>query len=164
MKETLKERLSRREFLNSIWKYLGVLAILEALVISFSMMRARTVAGTQRSKLYKSAGKLADLAPGTMVPFRSGRFFLLRLDDGGLLALSMVCSHMGCTINWDASEKVFKCPCHASVFDKLGNVVKSPASRALNYHKVIIENGEIMVDLENFITKKEFDPSVVTYV
>ncbi len=160
----MKDRLSRREFLNSAWKILGIVAVLEAVVLSFSMMRTRSSGGSGEKKLMKAAGNLADLPPGTVMSFRSGRFFLVRLDDGGLLALSMVCSHMGCTVNWDASEKVFKCPCHASSFDRLGNVIKSPAARALNYHKVIVENGRIMVDLNRFIVRKEFDPSVVTYV
>ena len=164
MKEKLKERLSRREFLNSLWKYLGILALLEAIVLSFSLMRSRSAGKGSESVLMKSAGNISDVPPGTVMPFRSGRFFLIRLSDGGLMAISMVCSHLGCTVNWDTSEKVFKCPCHASSFDRLGNVIKSPATRGLNYHKVIVENGKIKVDLGHFITRKEFDPSVVTYV
>ena len=161
MKEKIKNILTRREFLNSLWKYLGILAILEGVILSFSMMRSRSSA-VKESNLYKSAGKLADIPRGSVMPFRSARFFLVRRDDGGLMAISMVCSHLGCTVNWDASEQLFKCPCHASVYDSLGNVVKSPATKALNYHRVIVENGEVLVDLGNFIVRKEFDPSVVT--
>jgi cytochrome b6-f complex iron-sulfur subunit len=97
------------------------------------------------------------------MPFRTGRFFLIRLDDGGLMAISMICSHLGCTVNWDASEDIFKCPCHSSSFDRLGNVIKSPASKALNYHKVIVRDGMIMVDMENLMVKQKFEPGVVTY-
>lgn len=163
MKEKIRDILSRREFLNSIWKYLGALAVIEGIFLSFSMMRSKSTGKTE-SMLFKSAGSLSDIPPGTVMPFRSGRFYLIRLDDGGFMAVSMVCSHLGCTVNWDASQQVFKCPCHASSFDKLGNVIKSPATKGLNYHKVIIRNGEVMVDPGNFIVRQKFDPSVLTYV
>lgn len=154
---------SRREFLKSSWKFLGLLAIIEGVIVSFSFMRARHSKGVAEKKNLKVAGSLSLVPPGTVMPFHSGRFYLVRLDDGGLMAISMVCTHLGCTVNWDSTEKTFKCPCHSSVFDSLGNVIKSPAGRALNYHRVVVDNGQVLVDLDNFIVKKRFDPSVVTY-
>ena len=56
----------------------------------------------------------------------------MRLDDGGLLALSCKCTHLGCTVPWVEKEKKFLCPCHASAFDITGNVINSPAARALD--------------------------------
>jgi arsenite oxidase small subunit len=37
--------------------------------------------------------------------------------DGDIVAYSILCTHMGCPVNYDATEQVFKCPCHYSVFD-----------------------------------------------
>lgn len=37
--------------------------------------------------------------------------------DGDIVAYSTLCTHMGCPVNYDAAEQVFKCPCHYSVFD-----------------------------------------------
>jgi cytochrome b6-f complex iron-sulfur subunit len=159
-----KYTLSRRSFLKSTWKYLGIVALLEAVVVSFSMMKTRSSGTTLDQKNLKVIGSLSEIPPGTLIPFRSGHFFLLRLDNGGLMAISMTCSHLGCTVNWDATENIFKCPCHSSSFDRMGNVIKSPAAKALNYHRVIVENGTIMVDLDNLMVRQKFDPSVVTYV
>jgi cytochrome b6-f complex iron-sulfur subunit len=164
MTELHENKESRREFLNSIWKYLGLIAMLEAVVISLTMMRSRTSKGNERKGGMKPIASLANVPPGSVIPFRSGRFYLIRLEDGGLMAISMICTHLGCVVNWDMIDNVFKCPCHASSFDKLGNVIKSPATRALNYHRVRVENGQVLVDLENFLVRKKFDPSVVTYI
>ena len=158
-----KNMLNRRDFLKSIWKYLGILALLEAIVISFSMVRSRASRSVQERRNLKKVGKLSDIPPGTIMPFRSGGFYLIRLDDGGLMAVSMICSHLGCTVNWDASEDVFKCPCHSSSFDRLGNVIKSPATKALNYHKVLLQDGIIMVDTDNVMVRQKFEPGVITY-
>jgi cytochrome b6-f complex iron-sulfur subunit len=158
-----KNIMNRRAFLRSLWKYLGIVALLEAVVISFSMVRSRTSRTGHEVRRLKEVGKLSDIPPGTIMPFRTGRFYLIRLDDGGLMAISMICSHLGCTVNWDASENVFKCPCHSSIFDKLGNVVKSPATKALNYHKVLLKDGNILVDTENVMVKQKFEPGLITY-
>jgi arsenite oxidase small subunit len=37
--------------------------------------------------------------------------------DADIVAYSNLCTHMGCPVNYDASERVFKCPCHFSLFD-----------------------------------------------
>lgn len=155
--------MSRRAFFRSVWKYLGIVAVLEAIVVSFSLLRTRSSGAGREQRNLKAVGKVSDIPPGTMIPFRTGRFFLVRLEDGGLMAISMICSHLGCTVNWDAAEQVFKCPCHSSSFDRYGDVIKSPASKALNYHKVLIKEDKILVDLENIMVKQKFDPTVITY-
>ncbi len=37
--------------------------------------------------------------------------------DGDIVAHSILCTHMGCPVFYDAAAKTFKCPCHYSVFD-----------------------------------------------
>ena len=155
--------LNRRAFLKTIWKYLGLVALIEAIVISFSLMRSKSTRAQMEARNLKTVGNLSDIPPGTIMPFRSGRFYLIRLDDGGLMAVSMICSHLGCTVNWDAADKVFKCPCHASSFDKWGNVIKSPATKSLNYHRVLVRDEMVFVDMENIIVKQKFEPGVLTY-
>ncbi len=164
MKENEKNTGSRRNFLKSAWKYLGAIAIAEGLLVSFTFFRSRKTGGNVAGSNLRPVAGLSDIPPGTIMPFRSGLFYLVRLEDGGLMAVSMVCSHLGCTVNWDAAEKVFKCPCHSSSFDRLGNVIKSPATSALNYYRVTVDKGQVLVDLGNAIVKNKFDPSVVTYV
>ncbi|GGY72201.1 arsenate reductase (azurin) small subunit [Marinobacter zhanjiangensis] len=37
--------------------------------------------------------------------------------DGDIVAYSVLCTHMGCPVNYSTEERTFKCPCHFSVFD-----------------------------------------------
>lgn len=37
--------------------------------------------------------------------------------DGDLVAYSTMCTHMGCPVAYDTQSRIFKCPCHFSLFD-----------------------------------------------
>jgi Rieske Fe-S protein len=52
---------------------------------------------------------------------------------GQLHTYSAVCTHLGCTVIWNNSEKSFDCPCHGSRFSPSGNVVNGPANNALDH-------------------------------
>jgi cytochrome b6-f complex iron-sulfur subunit len=68
-------------------------------------------------------------------------------DDEKIYALSTVCTHLGCTPNWQANEAKFKCPCHGSGFYKTGINFEGPAPRPLERFKIALtDDGEIMVD------------------
>ncbi|MBM4130740.1 Rieske 2Fe-2S domain-containing protein [bacterium] len=49
--------------------------------------------------------------------------------DGGLRALDLTCTHLGCRVN--ATENGFTCPCHGSRFAPDGAALTGPATRAL---------------------------------
>jgi len=37
--------------------------------------------------------------------------------DGDIVAYSILCTHMGCPVSYNADQRTFKCPCHFSMFD-----------------------------------------------
>jgi Rieske Fe-S protein len=47
-------------------------------------------------------------------------------------AVSPTCSHMGCSVTWNAAETSWDCPCHGSRFDVDGAVLDGPAVRPLD--------------------------------
>jgi 3-phenylpropionate/trans-cinnamate dioxygenase ferredoxin reductase subunit len=54
-----------------------------------------------------------------------------RDDDGELHAVSAVCTHLGCIVEWNDGERRWDCPCHGSRFDPDGRVLKGPAKKDL---------------------------------
>lgn len=68
-------------------------------------------------------------------------------DDGGIFALSTVCTHLGCTPNWLEAEQKFKCPCHGSGFYKNGINFEGPTPRPLERFAIeLADDGQILVD------------------
>jgi glycine/D-amino acid oxidase-like deaminating enzyme/nitrite reductase/ring-hydroxylating ferredoxin subunit len=59
-----------------------------------------------------------------------------RDDQGELHTVSAVCTHMKCTVQWNAGERSWDCPCHGSRFDYDGNVLQAPASTPLGRRDV----------------------------
>src|SRR5439155_5572511 len=49
-----------------------------------------------------------------------GRVWLVRRDDDKIDAFTTICPHLGCSINYDAGDKLFVCPCHNGTFDLSG--------------------------------------------
>ncbi len=65
----------------------------------------------------------------------------------GMYALSTICTHLGCTPNWQAGESKFKCPCHGSGFYKTGINFEGPAPRPLERYRIsLAEDGQILID------------------
>ena len=64
-----------------------------------------------------------------------------------IIALSTVCTHLGCTPNWLEGEQKFKCPCHGSGFYKSGVNFEGPAPRPLERHGLrLAPDGMLEVD------------------
>jgi cytochrome b6-f complex iron-sulfur subunit len=156
--------VSRRRFFNVFWTALGLAALVELFWVAISFLRP-TGSRTEDSKAgaVVQAGMVESFATGTVTAFQRGQFYLVRMDNGGMLALSCKCTHLGCTVPWVEKEKKFLCPCHASSFDITGNVINAPAARALDMLQVTIENNIVKVEAGKRIKRSEFEPKQVVY-
>ncbi len=154
----------RRRFLNRLWACLGIIAAGEIVWAFFSFMRPRPseTSGAAGHALV-TAGPVNGFAPDTVTAFPRGHFYLVRLADGGFLAVSRRCTHLGCTVPWIAEEKRFVCPCHSSIFDIRGAVIQSPAFRALDLFPVMIENDIVRVNTGCVIKRSGFLKEQVVY-
>ena len=68
-------------------------------------------------------------------------------SEGKLVAISNICTHLGCIPNWLPNELKFKCPCHGSGFYPNGVNFEGPAPRPLERYKILINTeGKVVVD------------------
>jgi len=154
----------RRSFLSWLWGLLGLAVFAEIIWLVASFLRpGKKQVRDSRAATLMVAGPVNAFQPGTVTAFPRGRFYLARLADGGFLALSRRCTHLGCTVPWVAGEKRFLCPCHSSAFDIKGDVLRSPAPRALDLFPVTIENAVVMVNASRAIKRDRFKKGQVVY-
>jgi cytochrome b6-f complex iron-sulfur subunit len=139
-----EETLSRRDFLGIAWAGTGLLALAAGGAIAVQFFAPRVVDGTFGGVF--NLGPAADFPPGSVTPVTSGRFYVVRAQDGGFVALYQKCTHLGCAVPWEPALGQFVCPCHASAFERDGEVINPPAPRPLDRFPVSIVAGEVLVD------------------
>jgi arsenite oxidase small subunit len=135
--------VSRREFL----KFTGGVAAGAAALPTTAEAAPATDAGSTvlpyKAKAVGKAGVLAVNQPVTFTfPDASSPCALVKMGGpvpGGvgpnqdIVAYSTLCTHMGCPVAYDPAQKVFKCPCHFSMFDaeKAGQMICGQATENL---------------------------------
>ena len=156
---------SRRQFLNRVWAFFGVVAITEFGWLGLSFLNSRK----ERNKPVKTenivtAGPVEQFTPATVTAVQLGQFYLACLADGNFLALSRTCTHLGCSVPWDEEKNQFVCPCHGSTFTLTGEVLTAPAPRPLDTYPVRIENGIVKVDVSTPLKREHFAPEQATRI
>ncbi len=69
--------------------------------------------------------------------------YVLTEDGQNYIAMSNICTHLGCRSRWIPEQERFFCPCHNGIFDKYGNVVSGPPPRPLDRFQTKLE-GDIL--------------------
>ena len=81
---------------------------------------------------------------GTKGLIYGGSPVLVLRTTESIRAFTLICTHLGCTVEWRANEKEFYCPCHDGVFDEFGEVLSGPPPVPLEQIPVTVE-GEIVI-------------------
>lgn len=97
---------------------------------------------TPANRQVLAAAAAADVPVNGALVFRDVRLALMR-DENGFYALSLVCTHLGCTVV--VTEDTLSCPCHGSRFDRRGMVVKGPADRPLKRLQIEENAGTVNI-------------------
>ena len=69
------------------------------------------------------------------------------LTDNGrdYIALSNICTHLGCRVRWIGDDNQFICPCHNASFDKEGEVTEGPPPAPLDQYEVKVEDEQLYI-------------------
>lgn len=70
-----------------------------------------------------------------------GDFVLFALEEGPV-AVSRICTHLGCKLHYLATEAILECPCHQSRFSRNGKRLAGPATRDLDTFPVEVKQDE----------------------
>jgi cytochrome b6-f complex iron-sulfur subunit len=153
--------LTRRDFLKLTWAFFGGLAAVETVGIFIAYLQPRLADGEFGSII--SAGPVDNFPLNSVTHITNGRFYIVRLGDGGFLAIYHRCTHLGCTVPWDATQQKFICPCHSSAFDMQGTVKNPPATRPLDLFTVTILDGIVQVNTSEPIQRQTYETAQVVY-
>jgi cytochrome b6-f complex iron-sulfur subunit len=63
----------------------------------------------------------------------------------GLIALSSICTHKGCTVGYDKANQYILCPCHHSEFAFNGSVIQGPATKPLPKYKITRDGDKLTI-------------------
>ena len=70
---------------------------------------------------------------------------LFKTKDEKVYALSRICTHEGCSVNFDLSQNKLICPCHGAEYESgEGNVLSGPTQRALKKINVKIDGDNVL--------------------
>lgn len=66
--------------------------------------------------------------------------------DAGYAVLFQTCSHLGCRVPECTESGQFECPCHGSLYGRLGEKRGGPAPRGMDRMPAWIEDGQLVID------------------
>ena len=136
------KKLSRREFLklanNSLLGLSGVLTL-------GGLIRFLSYEMDPAPPSEYDLGPAGDYPPGSRTLLMHIPAVLVH-SENGYLAFSLVCTHLGCTVEQKDGE--YKCPCHGSKYDGQGHVTLGPSNTSLKKLRVEInETGNIILHM-----------------
>ena len=94
-----------------------------------------------------SVGKVSDFKAnsGKIVKFGSRPVLLIRVDETEWRAMSAVCTHLNCTVQYQQASHQIWCACHNGFYDLNGRVVSGPPPRPLEQFTVHVRGEEVVV-------------------
>lgn len=142
----MSEDLNRRRFLSRLWKWGLTLMAGAAMWTSWDFLQP--VAG-------QAGGPVATVAPDqvptdTALEMPSIRGYLTQTNNQ-VVPLSWKCPHLGCKVPWCESSGQFECPCHGSVFNRVGEYRKGPAARSMDRYEYEVIDGIVVADTSRIV-------------
>jgi len=79
------------------------------------------------------------------IVFNNTPAIIIYTKDNGIIALSRVCTHLGCLVSYDRDRDILICPCHVGIYDLEGNVISGPPPKPLQKFPLRIEGGNVVI-------------------
>ncbi|MDM5297417.1 FAD-dependent oxidoreductase [Bacillus pumilus] len=107
--------------------------ISDSFVKDFIKENTNVAAKLISGKLDRPDQSIEDLKPGEggIVSYDHKKCGAFKSEDGSLFLVDTTCTHLGCEVAWNNSDRTWDCPCHGSRFSITGEVVEGPAKKTL---------------------------------
>jgi len=144
------DKINRRDFLKGVIKFFFLVFSIVSIFFGITILKPLN----PKRKEYKFFEIPEDKVPKEGVKKvdikideeRYFKIFLVKIDNY-LLALSPVCTHLGCFVNFDRISGEFICPCHGGRYNIEGKVIKGPPKEELERLPVKIDKEKVLVGL-----------------
>jgi len=145
MEQTLDT--GKRKFISICLGGVAALAVTGFAAVTYPVFRYYLVPQPDTGSTGKIAISLHDIADGDakFFEYKGSAAVLVKKQDGGIAALSAVCPHLGCIVQWEKGRQDFLCPCHAGYFTSDGAVISGPPPRALARLPFSVANGIVTI-------------------
>ncbi len=153
-----KDQLSRRNFLaiatGAIGAVIGVVIAIPAVAYVVGPALQRREEGNwvrlgSTSKVELGTPTLfkttVESQTGWIVIEKENSVYVLTEDGRDYIALSNICTHLGCRVRWITDQGLYFCPCHNAAFDKIGLVVSGPPPRPLDRYETKVEDDQLYI-------------------
>lgn len=77
--------------------------------------------------------------------YRGKPAVILQPSPGTFVALSAVCTHLGCVVAWQDQAEEFLCPCHGGRFSADGQVLAGPPPKPLESLVVELDGDQLKI-------------------
>jgi cytochrome b6-f complex iron-sulfur subunit len=136
--------MKRRRFLKIILAFLGTITLLSFInsFLKFLSALPARIAETNKLIIRKTEVPSGD---AKNIIYKDTPAVIINRPDKGFIVLSRVCTHLGCLVEYNRSERRLICPCHAGNFDLEGNVLSGPPPKPLRSIPLRIEGENIII-------------------
>jgi cytochrome b6-f complex iron-sulfur subunit len=141
--------LTRRKL---IWGGLGAAAAVYAGALGYPVYRYLADPAEEAAELAKVTEmelpeeELPAAGSATILQFGARKAILIRHDDDTMVCFSAVCTHLGCTVAYQADQDRIYCACHGGVYDpRTGQNVSGPPPRPLEEFNVERLDGKVVI-------------------
>ena len=135
--------MERRSFLRRIAVLLGAVVSFVFLVPVMKFLAPQKLeAQAEKITINKSEIPYGEAME---VAFNGTPLIVINRKGKGFIALSRVCTHLGCLVGYNRDDEELVCPCHAANFSLEGSVISGPAPSPLESFPLKVEADHIII-------------------
>ena len=97
-------------------------------------MGGKAIKGISKEFFSVPKEKFDDIKRGQagIIQYNGEKVGVYKDHNDNIYMVDVMCTHMGCQLEWNGDEKCWECPCHGSRFSYMGELIDNPAQRHLN--------------------------------